>query len=42
MTSGPNSGKNTNNPAFGRVTWFFEEGACLEIVRDYAAAEAML
>ncbi len=33
---------NYHNPAFGHVTWFFEEGAFLEIVRDYAAAEALL
>ena len=33
---------NYHNPAFGHVTWFFEEGAFLEIVRDHAAAEALL
>ena len=33
---------NYHNPAFGHVTWFFEEGAFLEIVRDHAAAEAQL
>lgn len=33
---------NYHNPAFGHVTWFFEEGAFLEIVRDYVAAEALL
>ena len=33
---------NYHNPDFGHVTWFFEEGAFLEIVRDHAAAEALL
>ncbi len=33
---------NYHNPDFGHVTWFFEEGAFLEIVRDYDAAEALL
>ena len=33
---------NYHNPAFGNVTWFFEEGAFLEIVRDYNAAMALL
>ena len=33
---------NYHNPAFGNVTWFFEEGAFLEIVRDYPAAMALL
>ena len=33
---------NYHNPAFGHVTWFFEEGAFLEVVQDYAAAMAIL
>ena len=33
---------NYHNEAFGNVTWFFEEGAFLEIVSDYAGALAVL
>ncbi|MBQ7639230.1 MAG: radical SAM protein [Clostridia bacterium] len=33
---------NYHNPDFGHVTWFFEEGAFLEIVRDLPAAGKLL